>query len=227
MTVTLANIRSEARQRADMVNSTFVSDSELNGYINNAYRRLYHKVADKHTERLISATPTSFTVSSGNTQALASDFFRLWGIDFQESSGNWVALQSWMPTERNHRHQYVSRYYDRIKYRVLGSVLMFTPEDNCLGTYRYWYVPTVTILSGDSSEINSEFERTGWYEYVVIEAARKCLAKEESDTRELTKEGQLILAAIDEEALNRDLSMPQRVQDVRFIDDDDPYLLRW
>lgn len=228
MAITLSNLRDRSRQRADMENSTFVSDTELNIYINDAYKRLYQKVAQKLGERLLNTTPVEFTISSGNTQSLASDFYRLWGVDYKISPDRWLPLQSFMPMERNEsRYRYISYFYERIKYRLMGNLLWFTPEDNALGDYRYFYIPTVTELSGDSDEINSEFERTGWYEYITIEAARKMLAKEESDTRELTKEGQLILDDIDKEALNRDLAMPQRVQDVQYLDHDDPYTPRF
>lgn len=232
MALTLATIRSRARQRANMETSNeathFVTGAELTIYVNDAYKRLYHKVAEKLGERLINATPTEFTITSGNTQALASDFFKLWGVDYQISSGRWAPLDSWMPMERNQsRYRQVSNFYERIRYRLLGSVLYFTPDDDALGTYRYWYIPTLTELSSDGDTINSEFERTGWAEYVVIEAARKMMAKEESDTRELRAEAAAIMDAIEQEALNRDIAMPQRIQDVQYLDYDDPYIPRF
>lgn len=228
MAITLANLRSRARQRADMENSTFVADAEANVWLNDGYKRLWHKVAEKLGERLISATPTQFTISSGNTQAVASDFFKLWGVDYQISSGRWAPLDSWMPMERNQsRYRQVSNFYERIRYRLLGNTLYFTPDDDALGTYRYWYIPTVTELSGDSSEINSEFERTGWYEFIYLYAAKKMLAKEESDTGEIRLEMAEITNAIDQEALNRDIAMPQRIQDVQYLDYDDPYIPRF
>lgn len=228
MAVTLANLRSRARQRADMENSTFVADAEANIWLNDGYKRLWHRVAEKLGERLISATPTQFTISSGNTQALASDFFKLWGVDYQVSSSRWIPLDAWMPMERNDsRHRYLTSYHERIKYRLLGSTLYFVPEDNATGTYRYWYIPTVTELSGDSSEIDSELERTGWYEYIYLYCARKMLSKEESDTSEIRGEMAEIFAAVDQEALNRDIAMPQKIQDVQYLDCDDPFIPRF
>ena len=38
--VALNTLRDEARQRADQVNSEFVTDAELNGYLNNSWSEL-------------------------------------------------------------------------------------------------------------------------------------------------------------------------------------------
>ena len=41
MTTTLANLITAARQKADMINSTFIQDAEWTDYINNSYAELY------------------------------------------------------------------------------------------------------------------------------------------------------------------------------------------
>ena len=62
---------------------------------------------------------------------------------------------------------------------MMGSNLRIQPTDNAVGSYQMWYVPTLTALSSDSDTVDSVMTRAGWEEYVIIEAAIKCLAKEE------------------------------------------------
>ena len=64
--VALNTLRDEARQRADQVNSEFVTDSELNGYLNNSWSELYDILVSKYQDDYF-LTSTSITVTSGTS----------------------------------------------------------------------------------------------------------------------------------------------------------------
>ena len=79
--VALNTLRDEARQRADQVNTTFVTDSELNGYLNNSWSELYDILVSKYHDDYF-LTSTSITVTSGTSSySLPSNFYKARGVD--------------------------------------------------------------------------------------------------------------------------------------------------
>ena len=63
---TLATLRNRVRQRADMENNNFVSDSEVNQYINSSYAELYDLLVAKFEDYYV-ADPLEFAISSGSS----------------------------------------------------------------------------------------------------------------------------------------------------------------
>ena len=55
----------------------------------------------------------------------------------------------------------------------------------------------------------------GWEELVVLDAARKALLKEESDTSGVEREIAMLVGRIEVEAQNRDAAAPATVSDVQ------------
>jgi hypothetical protein len=206
---TLAQLRTQARQRADMVNSEFVSDSELNQYIQDSYAELYDILVGKFEEYYISE-PLAFTVASGaNTYSLPADFYKLRGVDRLLSGSDYVELEPFNFNERNKRSRLRPEY---VRYRMLGSKLYFTPEDAAAGSYRLWYVPKATTLSTDASTVDGI---NGWEVFVVTDAAIKCLQKEESDVSVLMAQKMELKKRIEEMAANRDAGASGQIADLR------------
>ena len=56
-TMTLAELREASRQRADQENSQFISDSELNSYINQSYFELYDILVQSYGDDYYVANP--------------------------------------------------------------------------------------------------------------------------------------------------------------------------
>ena len=69
---TLGNIRATVRQRADMVNTQFVTDAELNGYISASYFELYDIIIQKFGDdyESITGVPPPIAGGSGVSPAL-------------------------------------------------------------------------------------------------------------------------------------------------------------
>lgn len=220
MGTTLVNLRLQSRYRADMTDSQFVSDTELNTYINNSYGELYDLLVTKFEDYFVSTS--TFTISSGNTQALPSDFYKLLGVDKAYNGGEYTAVRKFNFAERNRDSisGRVGTTYPVVRYRVLGANLHFTPDDHATGDYRIWYVPQKTELSGDSSEISDQII-LDWDEYIIVDAAIKMLIKEESDVSALMAQKQMLIKRIEEAAQVRDEGEPERVTDVNsfFADD--------
>lgn len=212
-TVTLAQLRTRARQRADMENSGFVSDSELNAYVNASYAELYDLLVSKFGEDYFVASPHSITTTS-NTEdySLPGDFYKLLGVDFKLDSRNWASLKRFEFTERNLFASGVNPYINIFRYRILGNSLRLTPMPEANETLRVWYVPLPTTLSSDSDSFSGI---NGFEEYVVIDAAIKMLNKEESDPSALMAEKAAIKLRIEQMAEARDEGQASTVQDTQ------------
>lgn len=219
MSVTLSSLRTQIRDRADMKYSRFVTDTELNSLINLSLTELYDLLVAAFEDYYI-ADPYSFTISSGNSANVPSDFYKLIGLDYQFNGGEWVTLKRFNFVDRNKHNAIYSRYalgMPDLRYRLLGDKIKILPEDRASGTYRLWYIPRATLLSIDSDTLDGV---NGWEEYIIVDCAIKCKEKEESDTSALQFAKQQIKKRIEEMAQNRDSGEPAVISDVNNINAD-------
>lgn len=216
MATTLLNIRNRCRQRADMVNSQFVSDAEILGFVNASYAELYDLLIQTYEDYFVTSETFTLVTSDSGVRALAADFYKLKGVDFQ-LNGQYITLYPYNWNTRNIRQRAVSRLsigdYD-LSYKILGSNIRFEPRDNATGTYQLWYIPAYTALSADTDNIDSVITRNNWEEYIVIDASIKMLEKEESNTLHLEREKKAMIKRIESSAGDRDVDQPERVSDV-------------
>lgn len=226
-TKTLAEIRTQVRQRADQENSKFISDSELLSYINASYAELYDILVSAFADYYISSE--TFTLSGTNLRALPSDFYKLRGVDYQISNGEWITLYKFNFERRNSKNREIIRTYrgePTRQYRLQGSNLRIEPENQADGTYRIWYVPNFTALSADTDTVDGV---NGWEEYIVVDAAIKCAIKDEmTDYTGLMAQKAALSKRIHDMAAERDAGEPEVIGDVQtdlfYFDEDFPYL---
>jgi len=219
---TLVELRNQVRQRADMENSTFVSDAELNNYINLSYAELYDLIIDKHGEDYYIQDQVYTGSPSQDTFALPSNFYKLRGVDLLTSAGQAVTLRRFEFSERN-RFTNVSQAVDGdYRYRLRGSNLVLTPALSAQHQLKLWYIPKPIKLVADSDAIDGV---NGFEEYVIIDAAIKCRIKEETDTSTLIYQKQSIETRINRMADNRDANEPSRIVDIN-INSRDSYFNR-
>lgn len=221
MTSTLAEIKELVLQRADMVNTNFVSDAELTAWINQACDCMYDLIVSRYEDYY--TTSFVFTISSPNDgYTIPDSLYKLRGLD-RQLSGDWVTLHPFTFEERNTGNRQINRALlglTNLKYRLVGSTIKIIPPDQAAGTYQAWYIPDFTPLVNDSDTLSVESER--WKEYVIADAAIKCLLKEESDASGLMAEKAEMEKRILNMAQNRDAGSPERIQDVRYWIWDDP-----
>lgn len=215
MAVTLATLRTRVRQQADQESSTFISDSELTAYINQSARDLHGLLSTTYEDYFL--TSVQFTLSTANTYTLPTNFLKLRGLDY-ESAGDWVTVPRFAFEDRNKYQQRYQRGDLDVwrMYRIMQGALFILPEDDYAGTYRLWYTYDFTELSSDSDTLANTL---GWDEYVVVDAAIKCLQKEESDASLLMARKADLKQRIMAEAANRDASGPERITVVGSLDD--------
>lgn len=232
---TLLAVRTAARQRADMVNSLFLTDAEFNANIQASYQELYGLLVQKFGDNyFVAGTPdlwyqfttttsAGYILPDGSSSYKLSDalttapaFFKLLGVDLYTGAAvnPWVTLKPFMFQERNQWSAQASaiRRYANMRYRLFGNYLHLIPQPQSGLVLRVFYVPRLTVPASDSDVLDGV---NGWEEFIVIDAAIKALQKEESDCSVLLAQKAAIIARLEAEAENRDAGSPQRVADVR------------
>lgn len=221
----LGDIRLRAQQRADMVNSQFVTTTEWNDYINKSYYELYDLLITVYEDyyvspRLLFTTDGSqmYALPNGKNYSSAPALYKLFGVDCGLSNNiNAFASLKKFPFIQRNRYVYpqlsttLLGIFD-LQYRVIGNNLMFIPTPAQGQTLGLWYFPRLTTLLADSDMMDGF---SGWEEYVIVDAARKALAKEESDTSELNNEKMMLIKRINDSAADRDAGMSDTIADSR------------
>lgn len=211
--VTLGYLIDNARLRADMVGSDFVADEELTAYVNASLSELHDLLISAYGDQYSVEQTTLNTAPNSDTVALPDDFYKLCGLD-QPYGGAYIALETFNFVDRN-VYQYgaaVLGYYGQYyRYRVIGSTLRLVPTPTSIITLRLWYVPVAPVLE----DVDDTYDDVNGYgEYIIVDAAIKCLQKEESDVSVLMAQKMALMQRIERMRINRIVAEPQYVQDV-------------
>lgn len=211
--ITLAELKTQARQRADMENSEFVSDSELTSYINASLAELHDLLIASYCDDYMMIEHI-FTSDGSLAYNLPSDFYKLRGVDVRRGNGQWATVKRYNFNRRNEQQNAYAWNLlglPYIEYRLVGRQIRFnrTP-DNAL-SFRIWYHPTLTKLAADTDSYD---DINGFAEYVVVDAAIKMMQKEESDVRVLAAQKEGLRQRVISMAANRDANEPASVTDI-------------
>lgn len=231
----LGQLRLNAQQRADRVNSQFVTLPEWNSYINQAMFELYDLLITEY-EDYFKAPAASFTtngnqyifpVPDGRTAFLDNNnntfvpppFYKLLGIDLALNTANnaYVTVNKFNFIDRN-RFVYpntASTIYGvfNLQYRLMGNNLEFIPTPSAGQKIRIQYIPRIQQLLEDTDVTTISI--SGWSEYIILKAAILALTKEESSTQALEAQLQYQIERIQDSAMNRDVGQPDTISDTR------------
>lgn len=235
-TMTLSELMIATRQRADMLpsgytpslidTSLFVTDPEIISYINQSYFELYDLLITLYEDYYVASplefatdgTTSQYPLPDGTLYSAAPAFYKLMGVDLglASASNAFVTLKKFDFAERN-RYVYPqitssSLGVFNLRYRLVGNTLMFIPTPSAGQIVRLWYFPRLTTLSA----LNSTAEGvSGWTEYIICDAAIKCLQKEESDVSVVMAQKMALIKRIQDSASDRDAGQPDTISDVR------------
>lgn len=216
LTQTLLQLKTRVREEADMENSDFISDSELLSYINSSYAELYDLLVETYDDYYL--TSAEETIAAGtSTLTLPATFYKLRGVDLKLSTNDYAALSKFNFNERNRLNSANFLFGSNSttaasRYRLMGNTINLEPSDNAAGTYKVWYTPAITLLSTDTDTVDGV---NGWEEYIIVDAAIKCLSKEESSTTVMERRKEALTRRIQKMASERDSGSPDSVQNVR------------
>lgn len=207
-TVTRAELVTRIRRKSDLENNDFVTDTEIEDYINTDITELYDLLVDAYEDYYISST-NIITDGVSSSYALPTDFYKLLGVDRLLNSGATVPLRKWNWRERNKRA--ISGEYPR--YRINGDNLVFKIVPTSGLTLTLYYIPACPTLTLSTSTFDGV---NGWEEIIVLKGAIRLLLKQESDVGDLTLQLQQITERIKKMAEDRDAGENDRMVDIQF-----------
>lgn len=208
---TLLQLRDRSKQRANMENSEFVSDSEWNSYINYSISELRDILISKVGNDYFASSTSISLLANQDTYALPSDFYKLLWAEILGNDGYYYKMKRFEVTERNYGRSPLNYYITDLKYRLRNDSIVFNNQNySTANTVRVWYTPVFTALSLDADVLNGF---NGWDEFVILKSARKALVKEETPTGELDQELAVMYARLETMGDNRDQGEPMRVYD--------------
>jgi hypothetical protein len=181
-TVTVLELKTRARQRADAVGDTsWVTDAELLDYLDTGYTRLVNLLlkADIH---LFETTSDITTDGTNDAYDLPDDFYKLLGVDYRWSSSpvKYVSVPVVTFGERNrYTSLFVSTLYGAYAagYRLVSGQVQFYPLPPSGQVYRLFYIPAAGKFTGlvDGDLVDGI---SGYDELLVICAAVQMAIKE-------------------------------------------------
>ncbi len=241
--MSLGQLRLMCQQKADLVESQFITVPEWNNFINLAMYELYDYLIKIDPDQF-STTPYQFATDgstfiynvpdgatsyingvTGASGYIAPPFYKLLGVDLSvnTSSNAWVTISKYNFIDRN-KFIYPntnSTLYGvfNIRYRLVGATdagiqqLQFIPTPTGNQQIRVWYAPRLTQLLADTDITTIGF--SGWLNYVIVRAAKYALDKEESDSSKLDQEILFLKERIESTAPERDSGRPDTISDVQ------------
>lgn len=214
--VTLAEIRTRARQKANMENSNFIQPDELLNYINEALYTWYDVMVEAYEDYFLPAEPLVFELPSGTDGLfdLPSDFYKLAGLDRSVSPG---ATDRFYPMKKtpwrartNTENTWRYALTANVTYRIFKNKIQMTPKDSANGSYQLWYIPTATPFVNESDSIDTF---NGFENLLIVDVAIKMLAKEESDPSLLLLEREKLTEALNVMKIDRDINNGERIEE--------------
>jgi hypothetical protein len=225
--VTLNDLRTRVRERADMPVSGFITNTRLSidAWINEGVQKLWELLIKAYGQAFVEKSATFTTVAGSTDVALPSDFFILYGVDL--AIGNvFFSLMQFNHTERNLYRNMLAlapAWRQRPRYRLSGmgttGILKLLPAPDGAYTGTLWYAPAATLLVNGTDAL---LVPNGWERFVVLYAAMQCLMKEESSTREYRIELDKMEAELSEIAARRNADLPHSVVDSETVENDSP-----
>jgi len=156
---TIEQLELEVRQRADMVNSEFVSSTEVQEYIEQSLYELYDLLIQKYGSDYYIDSYEFDTDGTTDTFALPADFYKLRGVDLRMGSvtantNGWVTLKPFNFAERNRyvfpNTQTTFGLTSNLQYHLQGDNIRFTPQPASGQTIRLWYIPRLTDVAASA-----------------------------------------------------------------------------
>lgn len=159
----------------------FIPPPELIDYVNGSIAEWVDEVRGTTWNGTYSRSKASIT-TTGNQQTykLPPDFLTLLSVDVFVSGANapMISAIAYQEEERNAFNNYPVMFgwsvSNPIFYQIQGDYISFIPVPQGTYSVRLNYVPTAPVLSDPDDDIDSI---NGWEEFIVLDAAIKCLTK--------------------------------------------------
>lgn len=218
---TLTDMIADVRQRTNMETSTFVSDAEITELLNVGLAELWARLCMNGGQPFYQARTTLSVTAGQPLYTLPVDFLSLQSV--MGTINGWTGrLESFMPAQRAglvNSGNGPWGQFTSTRYRIQGNAIEFLPATETF-TATLLYTPTCPRLVNGSDT----FDGFDGYEVAAIYGACASVQqKEDTDMTFYAGERDRIYRLIDTMAAARDMSSPERVNDVRGDDLFEPY----
>lgn len=215
--VSLTNLITRVRQRADIESDLLrFTDAEITTNLNESIAELYDIILSAYGQDYFRSTYAITLVAGQSVYSLPVSFLSLISVDiFFGTTTNWVqTVAPYMENERNwYKFAAGLTMASPSYYRLQGANIAFIPVPNGTYTASINYIPTSPLLVVGSDTFDGI---NGWEEFAVLDAAIKCLLKDEefATITVLEQRKSAIAQRIRDRATERDAGQPDRVHDV-------------
>lgn len=192
-----------------MVGSAFVSDATIAEFLNQSISDLYDLLVGAFGDEYFEVQAVLTTTAGVSTVALPSQFYKMTGLFWRESADRRVPVRKYTPVEAQaYETLFGWASQGPVFYRIQAANVRFVPVPTGVHTLDLHFIGAPTRLAQDVDTFDGY---GGWEEWVVVDAAMKCIEKEEGDISALALRKQQLTARI-KSAANRDHAEPARVQ---------------
>lgn len=174
---TLGDMRSDVRLRADMPGNQFVSDTEINEYLNQSLAELYDRLVKARGQEYY-ATEQTIATTGVEGYALPENHYETLYVEL-EDGGTRVRLGSYSFHERAALIGTSAQNPGRpAAFRIIASNITFLPAPTAGYTIRHWYIPACPRLTNDAATFDGV---DGWEEYAIWRTVAYVQQKEQLD----------------------------------------------
>lgn len=170
--ITLATLRTRARQLGDYENSTVFTDAVMTPWVNEAIGD-YFDLLDEHFDGYRDTTGTVTTTAGVATVALPAAFLKARAVDILDG-GTYRQLRRFQPSGQT--LGFDGSTGRPVGYLHVGTNLELFPTPDAAYTIRLRYVPAMTALSADGDSIDVP---NGWEGFIIHSILLRCDEREE------------------------------------------------
>lgn len=212
-TRTLDEMRTRARQLADIVGSTFVSDAELTSIVNEHCQSLYDLLVEVRGQSYFATDHNETTIVGQEEYPLPTDFFELVGAPIIYDGSSRHQMKTWEENERARLlDSDVGHSIDAMRYRLVAGNISLLPIPNSILTLTIRYIPAFQPLVNPGDVFDGI---NGWERYVELSSAIEMLDKGDRDSTSLQLRLAQTEARIRRLGSSRDAANPSRIVDTR------------
>jgi hypothetical protein len=149
--VTLSELESKARRKADMENTNFVTQAELQDYINESLTELYDLLVSAYGEQYFTVFEDLPLAANTSALDLPADFYKNEGVSLKVTGTEFITIYKYNFRNRNRDRLGGSVGFLRsgysFRYRIVGQEIQFVPNPSLgAATIRLHYTPVAPLL---------------------------------------------------------------------------------
>lgn len=167
------------RNRTDMLNDQFVTDTEIIGYINMAAGDMDDLLVSTYDDYKLKSASLTIT-GPLNYVALPSDFYKPRGVETMLDGIQPYTLRPFNFQERNRNANTLFRSpagpYNA-KYRCQDGYLFIEPITAAPGVYTLWYTPAFANFTAANQALPSYMDVQNWCRFIIADCCSQVKTK--------------------------------------------------